>query len=141
MLNKLRGDPVIRKHYQFWFYSYPTGYPFRHNADERAAVRPTSDRVTVNLPLCLLCCRRRRDSGPFCKQTIADGQQGWPDEHADETKNQCAAQHAEENQDEWQITALADEPRFDHVIHAADRDSPRQHENSPAGRTLMEEPD
>src|SRR5947208_8710507 len=90
MLNKLRGDPVIRKHYQFWFYSYPTGYPFRHNADERAAVRPTSDRVTVNLPLCLLCCRRRRDSGPFCKQTKADGQQGWPDEHADETKNQCA---------------------------------------------------
>ena len=25
MINKLRGDPVIRKHYQFWFYSYPTG--------------------------------------------------------------------------------------------------------------------
>src|SRR6516165_5913654 len=28
MINKLRGDPVIRKNYQFWFYSYPTGYPF-----------------------------------------------------------------------------------------------------------------
>jgi len=24
MINKLRGDPLIRKHYQFWFYSYPS---------------------------------------------------------------------------------------------------------------------
>jgi hypothetical protein len=32
MINKLRGDPVIRKHYQFWFYSYPTGYPFPYSA-------------------------------------------------------------------------------------------------------------
>jgi len=31
MINKLRGDPVIRKHYQFWFYSYPTGYPFPYS--------------------------------------------------------------------------------------------------------------
>jgi hypothetical protein len=27
MLNTLRGDPDIRRHYQFWFYSYPSGYP------------------------------------------------------------------------------------------------------------------
>jgi pimeloyl-ACP methyl ester carboxylesterase len=32
MINKLRGDPVLRKHYQFWFYSYPTGYPFPYSA-------------------------------------------------------------------------------------------------------------
>jgi pimeloyl-ACP methyl ester carboxylesterase len=32
MINKLRGDPVIRKHYQFWFYSYPSGYPFPYSA-------------------------------------------------------------------------------------------------------------
>jgi len=32
MINKLRGDLVIRKHYQFWFYSYPTGYPFPYSA-------------------------------------------------------------------------------------------------------------
>ena len=32
MINKLRGDPMIRKHYQFWFYSYPTGYPFPYSA-------------------------------------------------------------------------------------------------------------
>jgi pimeloyl-ACP methyl ester carboxylesterase len=28
MFNDLRSDPVIRKHYQFWFYLYPTGQPF-----------------------------------------------------------------------------------------------------------------
>src|SRR5258708_12901493 len=32
MINKLRGDPVIRKHYQFWFYSYPSGYPYPYSA-------------------------------------------------------------------------------------------------------------
>lgn len=28
MFNDLRSDPQIRKHYQFWFYLYPTGQPF-----------------------------------------------------------------------------------------------------------------
>jgi pimeloyl-ACP methyl ester carboxylesterase len=28
MINTLRGDPEIRKHYQFWFFSYPSGYPY-----------------------------------------------------------------------------------------------------------------
>lgn len=28
MFNDLRSDPHIRKHYQFWFYLYPTGQPF-----------------------------------------------------------------------------------------------------------------
>ena len=28
MFNDLRGLPEIRKHYQFWFYLYPTGQPF-----------------------------------------------------------------------------------------------------------------
>jgi pimeloyl-ACP methyl ester carboxylesterase len=32
MINKLRGDPEIRKHYQFWFYSYPSGYPYPFSA-------------------------------------------------------------------------------------------------------------
>ncbi len=32
MINKLRGDPDIRKHYQFWFYSYPSGYPYPYSA-------------------------------------------------------------------------------------------------------------
>ncbi len=28
MIETLRGDAAIRKHYQFWFFSYPTGYPY-----------------------------------------------------------------------------------------------------------------
>jgi pimeloyl-ACP methyl ester carboxylesterase len=32
MLNHLRGDAEIRKNYQFWFYSYPSGYPYPYSA-------------------------------------------------------------------------------------------------------------
>ena len=32
MINTLRGDPEIRKNYQFWFYSYPSGYPYPYSA-------------------------------------------------------------------------------------------------------------
>ena len=28
MFNDLRSDPLVRDHYQFWFYLYPTGQPF-----------------------------------------------------------------------------------------------------------------
>src|SRR5262249_23759480 len=32
MIDTLRSDPWIRKHYQFWFYSYPSGYPYPYSA-------------------------------------------------------------------------------------------------------------
>ena len=32
MINTLRDDPWIREHYQFWFFSYPSGYPYPHSA-------------------------------------------------------------------------------------------------------------
>ena len=32
MINSLRNDPKIRTHYQFWFYSYPSGYPYPYSA-------------------------------------------------------------------------------------------------------------
>jgi pimeloyl-ACP methyl ester carboxylesterase len=32
MLNQLRGDKDIRANYQFWFYSYPSGYPYPYSA-------------------------------------------------------------------------------------------------------------
>ncbi len=47
MINKLRGDPVIRKHYQFWFYSYPSGYPFPYSA---AILRQELDKVEKQFP-------------------------------------------------------------------------------------------
>src|SRR5436305_2150907 len=47
MINRLRNDPVIRKHYQFWFYSYPTGYPFAYSA---AILREELDGVEKQFP-------------------------------------------------------------------------------------------
>ena len=32
MIDTLRDDPWIRKHYQFWFFSYPSGYPYPYSA-------------------------------------------------------------------------------------------------------------
>jgi pimeloyl-ACP methyl ester carboxylesterase len=54
MINNLRGDPEIRAHYQFWVFSYPSGYPymysaalFRKNLDEINAVFPDHKRVVL----------------------------------------------------------------------------------------------
>ena len=32
MFNDLRSDPLVREHYQFWFYLYPSGQPFWFSA-------------------------------------------------------------------------------------------------------------
>ncbi len=32
MINALRGDEQIRRNYQFWIYSYPSGYPYPYSA-------------------------------------------------------------------------------------------------------------
>jgi pimeloyl-ACP methyl ester carboxylesterase len=34
MYNDLRSDPLVRDHYQFWFYMYPTGQPFWFSATQ-----------------------------------------------------------------------------------------------------------
>src|SRR5438309_3113658 len=47
MINKLRADPLIRKHYQFWFYSYPSGNPFPYSA---AILRGELDEVEKQFP-------------------------------------------------------------------------------------------
>jgi pimeloyl-ACP methyl ester carboxylesterase len=47
MINQLLGDPVIRKHYQFWFYSYPSGYPYPYSA---AILRHELDAVEERYP-------------------------------------------------------------------------------------------
>jgi pimeloyl-ACP methyl ester carboxylesterase len=47
MINTLRGDAFIRKHYQFWFYSYPSGYPYPYSA---AILRKELDRVEARFP-------------------------------------------------------------------------------------------
>ncbi|MES2922654.1 MAG: alpha/beta fold hydrolase [Verrucomicrobiota bacterium] len=47
LLNHLRGDPVIRDNYQFWFYSYPSGYPYPYSA---AIMRKELDEAEKRYP-------------------------------------------------------------------------------------------
>jgi pimeloyl-ACP methyl ester carboxylesterase len=47
MLNALRADPDIRKRYQFWFYSYPSGYPYPYSA---AIFRQQLDAINAQYP-------------------------------------------------------------------------------------------
>jgi len=54
MVDALRNDPWIRQHYQFWFYSYPSGYPypysaalFRHDLDKMERAFPNHKRVVL----------------------------------------------------------------------------------------------
>src|SRR5271157_3993293 len=48
MLNSLRGDADIRRNYQFWFYSYPSGYPYPYSA---SILRRELDAVEKRFPL------------------------------------------------------------------------------------------
>jgi pimeloyl-ACP methyl ester carboxylesterase/predicted GNAT family acetyltransferase len=48
MLNELRGDKDIRRNYQFWFFSYPSGYPYPYSA---AILRHELDAIERKFPL------------------------------------------------------------------------------------------
>jgi len=48
MINSLRGDVDIRRNYQFWFYSYPSGYPYPYSA---AILRRELDDIEKRFPL------------------------------------------------------------------------------------------
>ncbi len=47
LLNHLRADPAIRDNYQFWFYSYPSGFPYPYSA---AIMRQELDAVERRFP-------------------------------------------------------------------------------------------
>lgn len=47
LINNLRADPAIRARYQFWFYSYPSGYPYPHSA---AIFRKQLDAIKKQYP-------------------------------------------------------------------------------------------
>lgn len=47
MFNELLADPVIRERYQFWFFSYPSGYPFPYSA---ALLRRQLDKMAEHFP-------------------------------------------------------------------------------------------
>lgn len=56
MFNDLRSDPLVRQHYQFWFYLYPTGEPFWQSAaqmrtdlaDMRSAIDPANEHPALD---------------------------------------------------------------------------------------------
>jgi pimeloyl-ACP methyl ester carboxylesterase len=48
MINSLRGNAEIRQNYQFWFYSYPSGYPYPYSA---SILRHDLDAVQKKYPL------------------------------------------------------------------------------------------
>ena len=48
MINTLRGDERIRRNYQFWIYSYPSGYPYPHSA---AILRSELDAIEKKFPM------------------------------------------------------------------------------------------
>lgn len=47
MIEALRSDPNIRQHYQIWFYSYPTGYPYPLTA---SLLRKKMDEINAYYP-------------------------------------------------------------------------------------------
>lgn len=47
MVNSLRADPEIRKKYQIWVFSYPSGYPYPYSA---ALLRRELDRIHGQYP-------------------------------------------------------------------------------------------
>lgn len=48
MINALRASEEIRSRYQFWFYSYPSGYPYPHSA---AILRRELDAIEKRFPV------------------------------------------------------------------------------------------
>lgn len=48
LMSALRGDPEIRRNYQFWFYSYPSGYPYPYSA---LILRQELDAIEKKYPL------------------------------------------------------------------------------------------
>src|SRR5262249_51478805 len=49
MLDSLRDDTSIRKHYQFWFFTYPSGYPYPYAA---ALFRESLNGIKRTYPNC-----------------------------------------------------------------------------------------
>jgi pimeloyl-ACP methyl ester carboxylesterase len=48
LINSLRADEGIRRNYQFWFFSYPSGYPYPYSA---AILRKELDAIEKRYPL------------------------------------------------------------------------------------------
>lgn len=77
MINTLRGDPEIRKNYQFWFYSYPSGYPYPYSA---ALLRKELDAIGERYPIQKMVVIGHSMGGCISRLLLTDsGEQLWTD--------------------------------------------------------------
>jgi pimeloyl-ACP methyl ester carboxylesterase len=78
MIDSLREDPWIRKHYQFWFYSYPSGYPYPYSAALFRRDLDGMDRAFPNHKRVILIGHSM--GGMICRLMITDaGDKIWRD--------------------------------------------------------------
>jgi triacylglycerol esterase/lipase EstA (alpha/beta hydrolase family) len=75
MINTLRGDPEIRKNYQFWFFSYPSGYPYPYSA---ALLRKELDAIAKRYPTQKMALVGHSMGGCISRLMITDsGEKLW----------------------------------------------------------------
>ena len=78
MFDSLRNDPWIREHYQFWVYSYPSGYPYPYSAALFRQDLDGIDRAFPNHKRFLLIGHSM--GGMICRLMITDaGKKIWRD--------------------------------------------------------------
>jgi pimeloyl-ACP methyl ester carboxylesterase len=78
MIDTLRNDPWIREHYQFWFFSYPSGYPYPYSAVIFRQNLDGIDRVFPNHKRAILIGHSM--GGMICRLMVTDtGDKIWRD--------------------------------------------------------------
>jgi len=78
MIDSLRNDPWIREHYQFWVYSYPSGYPYPYSAALFRQDLDGIDRAFPNHKRVVLIGHSM--GGMICRLMITDaGEKIWRD--------------------------------------------------------------
>lgn len=78
MIDSLRNDPWIREHYQFWVYSYPSGYPYPYSAALFRQDLDGIDRAFPNHKRVILIGHSM--GGMICRLMITDaGEKIWHD--------------------------------------------------------------
>jgi pimeloyl-ACP methyl ester carboxylesterase len=78
MIDTLRNDPWIRGHYQFWFFSYPSGYPYPYSAALLRQDLDGIDRAFPNHKRVVLIGHSM--GGMICRLMITDaGNKIWRD--------------------------------------------------------------
>src|SRR5271169_2048599 len=82
----------------------------------------------------------RDGNAPGLQQGEHDGDQGRPDEQAQEAEGEKTAKDAQNGQRHWHLDAEADQPGLDEIVDHADEYAPDDHEYAPNLLVLREQP-